>query len=116
MMQQPDDNLFADMLSDYAAPVAEDGFSDSVLKKIEAETRKVERIRRVAIYGSCFVGGIIAASQLPALVNMTTKINLATPSFPEASTLPASQWSLAGLILLSFVLWAVLDRKASDIF
>jgi len=84
MMQNPDDNLFADMLSDYAAPVADDGFSDTVLNAIETEARKVERIRRFSIYGACFIGGLIAASQLPAF--------------------------------LGFVLWAALDRKASDIF
>jgi len=116
MMQNPDDNLFKDLLSDYAAPVTEDGFSDTVLKSIDVEARKVERIRRFSIYGSCFVGGIIAASQFPALVNMTAKIQLATPTIPDTGSIPLSQWSWAGIVLLGFVLWAALDRKASDIF
>lgn len=116
MMQNPDDNLFQDLLSDYAAPVAEDGFSDAVIKSIEAESRKVERIRRFSIYGACFIGGLIAASQIPALVNMTAKIKLAAPALPETGSIPLSQWSWAGILLLGFVLWAALDRKASDIF
>jgi len=116
MMQTPDDNLFKDMLSDYAAPVADDGFSLSVIEAIEAETRKVERIRRFSIYGACFVGGVIAATQLPGLITMTAKIKLAAPSIPDAGSIPLSQWSWAGIILLGFVLWAALDRKASDIF
>ena len=116
MMQNPGDNLFQDLLSDYAAPVTEDGFSDSVLNAIDTEARKVERIRRFSIYGACFVGGVIAASQFPALMAMTAKIKFAAPAMPDASALPLSQWSLAGLVLLGFVLWAALDRKASDLF
>jgi hypothetical protein len=116
MMQNPDDKLFKDLLSDYTTPVADDGFSESVLKTIEAETRKVERIRRFSIYGACFVGGVIAASQFPALIAMTAKIKFATTAVPDASALPFSYWSLVGIILLGFVLWAVLDRKASDLF
>jgi len=119
MMMQNSDDFFGDnkdMLSEYAAPVTDNGFSDGVLKSIEAQTRKVERIRRISIYGACFVGGIIAASQLPALVAMTAKIKLAAPSIPVTDSIPLSQWSWAGIILLGFVLWAALDRKASDIF
>jgi len=116
MMQQPDDNLFADLLSDYAAPVADEGFSDTVLKTVSSETLKLKRIRHISIYGACFIGGIIAASQFPALINMIAKINVSIPAMPDAGTLPLSQWSLAGIILLGFVLWAALDRKASDIF
>jgi len=116
MMQNPDDNLFKDLLSDYAEPVADEGFSDAVLKTIETETRKVDRIRRVSIYGACFVGGAIAASQLPALMIMGSKLSFALPSIGEAGALPFSQWSFAGIILLGFVLWAALDRKTSEIF
>ena len=116
MMQNPDDNLFKDLLSDYAAPVAEDGFSESVLKAIDLEARKVERIRRVSIYGACFVGGAIAASQFPALIAMAAKFKLAVPTLPQIESFPLPYWSLAGLVVLGFVLWAAVDRKASDIF
>lgn len=116
MMQNPNDNLFQDLLSDYAAPVADDGFSESVLQAARANTRKVERIRRISIYGACFIGGTIAASQFPALLAMARKVTLPTPAIPEAGTLPVSQWSVIGLVLLGFVLWAALDRKASEIF
>lgn len=116
MMQNPDNNLFADLLSDYAAPVADDGFSESMMHVIEAETRKIERIRRFSIYSACFIGGAMAASQFPALVAMIAKIKLAVPSIPDTGAIPLSQWSWAGIILLGFVLWAALDRKASDIF
>lgn len=117
MMQNPDDNLFQDLLSDYAAPVADDGFSHAVLQTIEAQTRKVERIRKVSIYSACFAGGIIAATQIPMLVSLAAKINISLPNLPEAGALPVSQWSvIGGVTLLGFVLWAALDRKVSDIF
>lgn len=116
MMQNSDDNLFSELLSDYAAPVRDDGFSDAVLRAAGAEDRKIERVRRFSIYGASFVGGIIAAIQIPMLVSLVSKINIAVPAIPKASSLLISQWSLIGVIVLGFVLWAALDRKASDIF
>lgn len=116
MMQNPDDNLYQDLLSDYATPVEDDGFSMSVLKAAETATRKIERIRRFSIYGACFVGGVIAASQFPALISMTAKMEFAAPAITDMGSILLSQWNWAGIILLGFVLWAALDRKASDIF
>ena len=116
MMQNSDDNLFTELLSDYVAPVRDDGFSDAVLKAASAEGRKIERVRRFSIYGASFVGGIIAAIQIPMLVSLVSKINIAVPAIPKASSLPISQWSFLCIIVLGFVLWAALDRKASDIF
>lgn len=116
MMQQPEDNLFADMLADYAAPVADDGFSEAVLQSLESKTRREDYIRKGFIYGASFIGGLIAATQLPALMEMAAKIELASPALPETSSLPLTKWTLMGLVLLGFVLWAALDRKASDIF
>ena len=116
MMQNPDDNLFQDLLADYAAPVEDDGFTQNLLENIQAEAKRVERIRRVSIYGACFAGGVIAAAQLPALATMAGNIKLAMPAVPDAGGLPVSTLSLAGLVFLGFVLWAALDRQVSEIF
>ncbi|WP_026941245.1 hypothetical protein [Hellea balneolensis] len=116
MMQDPNDNLFKDVLANYTAPVPEDGFTQNLMAQIEVKSKRQERIRRVSIYGASFAGGLIAASQFPALLNMIAKIQVAIPSWPQAEALPFSVWSIAGLVLLSFVLWAAFDRKASDIF
>ncbi len=116
MMQNPDDNVFQDILSEYAAPVEEDGFTQSVLESIKAESKRIRRIRSVAIYGACFIGGLIAASQFPALMALIGEIDIALPSIPQTGAIPLSQWSWAGIVLLGFVLWAALDRKASEIF
>ena len=120
MMQNSDDffsdKLFQDMLADYAAPVEDDGFTQNLVENIEAEAKRVERIRRVSIYGACFTGGVIAAAQLPALAAMAGSLKLALPAMPDAGGLPISTFSLAAIIFLGFVLWAALDRQVSEIF
>lgn len=116
MMQDPNDNLFKDMLADYCAPVQEDGFSQNIMAQVNINIQRQEHIRRVSIYGASFVGGLIAASQFPSLLGLVAKMNIVVPSLPHTDSLSLSTWSLAGLILLSFVLWAAFDRKASDIF
>ena len=120
MMQNSDDffgdKLFQDLLADYAAPVEDDGFTQKLLENVEAETKRVERIRRVSIYGACFTGGVIAAAQLPALVAMAGGLRLALPAVPNAGGLPISTLSLAAIVFLGFVLWAALDRQAAEIF
>ena len=115
MMQEPYDTRFTELLSEYAAPIADDGFSEAVLKAAAIEARRIKRMRRAAIYGGSFVGGIIAASQIPMLVSMVSKVNVRIPAIPEVASLPVPQWSaIGGLVLLGFVLWAVLDRQVSD--
>lgn len=116
MMQTPDDNLFQNMLAEYAAPIADDGFSQNVIASLEAAGKREERIRRVSIYGASFVGGLIAASQFPALLSIVAKVNIALPGLPDGGVMSLSQWSILGVVLLGFVLWAALDRKASEIF
>jgi len=116
MMTQPDDNVFQDVLSDYAAPVADDGFTQSIMRGIDAESQRTQNLRRGLIYGACFVGGMIAATQLPGLMTLIGGLDVALPPVPASSPLPISQWTFVGVTLLGFVLWAALDRKTSEIF
>ena len=57
-----DENLKA-LLSDYAAPVPDDGFAAAV----KSEITKRARLRRALILGGGTIGALIAALQLPAL-------------------------------------------------
>lgn len=114
MMQNSDDTLFADLLSGYSAPVEDDGFTQALMADIKAAERRLESLRRIAICAACFIGGMIAASQLPALGGIIANMNLSLP--PSPSALPVSLWTLTGMVLLGLVLWTALDRKASDIF
>lgn len=121
MMTQPDDNLFQDLLADYAAPVSDDGFTDAVMHKLQAETARTERIRRFAIYAACFIGGMIAATQIPTLMGLIAGMDVAVPELPSSDALTASplafpQWAMISVVLLGFVLWAALDRKTSELF
>jgi len=114
MMQNPDDNLFKNLLSDYAAPLEDDGFTQAVMRSANISARHVDNFRRAMIGGACFIGGVIAATQLPALMGLIGKVDVALPA--ASTDLLISQWALAGIVLLGFVLWAALDRKASDLF
>ncbi len=116
MMTQAEDNLFQDMLADYAAPASDDGFTDALMQKIQAETARTERLRKFLIFGACFIGGVIAATQIPALMTLLGTVNMALPDVPSPAPLPVSQWIVPSAVLLGFVLWAALDRKASEIF
>ncbi len=116
MMTQAEDNLFQDMLADYAAPASDDGFTDALMQKIETEAKRTAQLRKGLIYGACFVGGIIAATQIPALMTLLSTVDMALPDVPSPAPLPAPQWIVPSAVLLGFVLWAALDRKASEIF
>jgi len=116
MMTQPEDNLFQDMLTDYTMPASDDGFTDILMQKIQAEKARAERLRKSLIYGACFIGGVIAATQLPALVTLLGGVDIVVPDVPSPAPLPMSQWAFPIAVLLGFVLWAALDRKASEIF
>jgi len=122
MMQNPEDTLFKDLLSDYAAPTPDDGFTQSVMSTIDAETIrtetiKIERLRRGLIYGSSFVGGAIAATQFPALLKIIAGLTPVLPNTaPLPFALPTSHWTFLTMIFLGFVLWAALDRTISELF
>ncbi len=116
MMTQAEDNLFQDMLADYAAPASDDGFTDALMQRIETEARRAAQLRKGLIYGACFIGGVIAATQIPALMTLLSTVDVALPDVPSPAPLPISQWIIPAAIFLSFVLWAALDRKASEIF
>ena len=122
MMQTPDDKAFRDALSDYAAPIQDDGFTQSVIAQIEKETLKTDRLRRGLIYGACFIGGAIAATQLPAfmkvLSNMSAAVKIDMTVLPSTlpALLPVSQLTILMIVFLGFVLWAALDRTSSELF
>ncbi len=78
MDNDPMDNELTALLSDYAAPIPDDGFA----AKVKAEVAKRARLRRIFIAGSGGLGAIIAAMQLPALYGIISGL-------PAASKLPA---------------------------
>jgi len=120
MMSEPENNLFKELLSDYAAPVADNGFTDALMQEIQLRQQKRERLRRSLLGTAFFVGGIIAATQVPNLVNLLAQYS---PSLPELKTgelmttaKTSPLWSLLGVTVFGFVLWSLLDNRDASIF
>jgi len=111
MSDNSEDKIFKDLLSDYARPVPDGGFSAAVLTR--CARRKDNRVLKTVTIGSAaLVGGLIAAAQLPALLQLTSKFSV--PEIPTsklatidvntlASTIFASPFMLATALLV--ILW-----------
>ena len=115
--KKSDDTDFAALLSNYAAPAADDGFSQAVLTSIDiaalqaAQTRQT-KLRLYSLYGAAFLGGAVASLQLPSLMGLLGRV-----SFMNAEATAMPHIVSAGIILsLGLALWALLDSKAVDIF
>lgn len=93
-----DDVAIDAFMAAYMAPATDDGFTQAVMQKaralhgfIEPEITAAEtRLRRVAVYGACFIGGIIAAAQLPKLLSLASSMvnsgtNTAAITLPRAT-------------------------------
>jgi len=111
-MTQPDDPLFENLLQDYAAPVADDGFTDHVMAQITAETEKQARLRRLILWGASFTGGVIAATQLPGLVQWLASVELSTGD--AITNLP--MWAMTALIVFGFAIWGMIDSRETSLF
>ena len=93
MMQDPiEDKQFENLLSDYAAPVDDDGFSARVMAQLPDEQNSAHntteisaQLRRTFIGGGAIVGGAIAATQVPALARLLGKVKLPDISASEMS-------------------------------
>lgn len=114
MMQNPEDNLFKDLLSEYVAPIEDDGFTKSVMRSIEYEIPSRTTLRRGLIFGACAIGGLIAAFQLPALFELMGQT--ISPDLASISNIGQSSWMLGGIIVVGLSLICALDQKTSELF
>ncbi|MEP1231522.1 MAG: hypothetical protein ABJG88_12675 [Litorimonas sp.] len=114
---QHPDNDFQTLLSDYAAPVPNEGFSRSVMQSIDiialqTTQRQTTKRRLYSLYGAAFLGGTFTALQLPSVVKLWSSFYtmLSQASFDINS-------NLIGLgLFAALALWAVVDHKAPDLF
>lgn len=95
-----DDFDIQNALRDYAAPVADNGFTAAVLTRAETSTSP----RLPVLIAASAIGGCLALSQMPSLRIFLSQIDIPTTS-PLALTV---------LGVLGFVGWAALDRGWSD--
>lgn len=87
-------------LRNYAAPVADNGFTAATLARAEHS----KSLRVPVLAGAAVIGGGFALSQMPNLLDLLTQMNI--PS--------ASPFVLTALGVFGFVAWAALDRGWSE--
>jgi len=123
MMQDPiEDKQFENLLSDYAAPIDDDGFSAHLLAQLpdeqnsaQSNTESRTHLRRAFIGGGAIVGGGIATTQVPALAKLLGKVSLPVINAPEISVpviapvdtsiMMTSYGMAAAVLLVMGVLW-----------
>lgn len=136
-MNPKDDARLKAFLSDYAAPITDDGFSDRLMALAAQEASlnnapspRERRIRRWALYGAYFVGGVIAAVQMPTLRRVMQGALEAMPSAAPLPTAEAGQWlsavntsdmlgnmplmalTVAGLSVALIMVWVIANEGA----
>lgn len=109
MHENTDDKMFQDLLSDYAAPVDDNGFGARVMEGLPKRTPP----KAYFVGAGAIAGGAIAARQLPALWNYIGGLKLPSVPVPAMKTehvqsmvqnLPPSMLMAAGLVVMT-VLW-----------
>lgn len=107
MITPPQNEDFQALLAEYMREPEDIEFTDAVMiavrrqAALEARQGKVKRLRIGALLGSCFMGGVMAASQLKSVLALSGDI-----------TLPQGPLMLIPLfVLFGFVVWMTLDNK-----
>jgi hypothetical protein len=95
-----DDLDIQNVLRSYAAPIADNGFTAATLNRAENS----QSLRLPVLIAASLVGGVIALSQVPNLLDLLSHVTI-----PDASPVV-----ITALGLLGFVGWAALDRGWSD--
>jgi len=113
-MQNPEDKIFKTLLSDYAAPVEDEGFTQSLMLSIEKSERHAPKWRRGVIAGAWAIGGLIAAIQLPALFDLVGQG--LSPDLTIMRGFEQPSWMMAVIIFIGFLLMCAMDQKTSELF
>lgn len=100
MIQSGDENFQA-LLSEYAAPIEDDGFSETVLRMASDRETRLKLLKFGFLATGCFFGGMIAATQLKSMLRFAADVTL--PHQPL--------WTLLIAVIFAFVVWATLDNK-----
>lgn len=112
-MQNLETDNYKALLSDYVAPPEDDGFSDAILKKVQADKPSAMFTWRKSLISlAAFMGGVIAAQQFPALSKMSNKALALIPpvDLPTPMLFDPSVYTWLGLsLLVLFALWSLLD-------
>lgn len=75
MVDDTENNEFRELLSDYAEPINDDGFSDHVLMQVQ-KPRDMNMLKNLMIGGAALMAGFVALPQLGKLVQLIGEIKL----------------------------------------
>ena len=114
-MQNPEDKIFQDLLSDYATPLEDAGFTESFMALVEEVDLRHRKLRRGLIFGACSIGGLISALQLPGLIDLIAGQDFSLGTLP-ISGFDQPSWTFGAILLVGFVLFCALDQKTSELF
>lgn len=111
MQENTEDNMFNALLSDYAAPIGDDGFSEGVLASLPTtQISNPSKAKFVSI--AAVVGGGIAALQLPSLWRYISNLKLPSLDIPnldmgqvEAVTTGSSYTLVATATFAVMMIW-----------
>lgn len=117
MMTNPENDMFAQLLAEYTAPLPDDGFSNRVVENLKTQQRYVQRVRRRILAGAVVLGGAIAATQVPAFVRLTKNFTAqSTAQISELSSLTSLPYGAPIIVgVFIFMLWALVDNRGSEV-
>ena len=107
MISEPENNAFRQLLSDYMSETPDTGFSDHVVQQFDRLTQRETRIRRWGLLGAFFVGGIVAGSQFPSLMDLLRGIVRPLEASLSETPLNGSTLETGAALGMSLPIWAI---------
>jgi len=95
MQENTEDKMFAELLSDYAKPAEDNGFSQFVLASMPRPQNQ-QRLKSIMVGGAGVLGAAIAATQLNGLLGVLKALTLPTLKTPTVDMTPLANSSLMG--------------------
>ena len=95
MQENTEDKMFAELLSDYAEPAEDNGFSQFVLASLP-RPQSQQRLKSLLVGGAGALGAAIAATQLKGLLSFTKGLTIPTLEAPTVDMTALANSSLMG--------------------
>ncbi|RZV43814.1 MAG: hypothetical protein EX271_03115 [Acidimicrobiales bacterium] len=98
MQEDTEEKMFKDLLSDYAQPAKDNGFSEFVLATLP-QPQSHKRLKSFMVGGAGALGGVIALTQLKGLWTYASGVKI--PKLPAIETPSMEIGTLANSSLMS---------------
>ena len=103
MVDDTENNEFRELLSDYAEPVSDDGFSEHVLLQANAP-QNTGKIKTLMVGSAALMAGFIALPQVGKLVQLVSGVTLPEVSLPGNFLETANMPSMTIIALLAVLI------------